>query len=601
MSLYDENLREKVKKLPTKPGVYQYLDSTGKIIYVGKAKNLKNRVSSYLNKTNQSSKTLMLVSKVSDFRFIVVDSEQDAFLLENNLIKKYKPRYNILLKDDKTYPWICVKNEYFPRVFLTRKIVRDGSDYFGPYTSVHFADVLMTLIKSLYKLRTCNFNLSPDLIKKGKYSVCLEKHIGNCLAPCIGTISVEDYDDFIAHIKSILKGNVSDVIDCLQKEMECSSQRMEFEKANEIKTEILKLRNFQTKSTIVSPFLTELDVYSYLDDGSSVFVNFLRIVRGAINQVYTLVLDKRLDEEKESILSFSIFEIRQMMNSDSKELVVPFLPDVQLPGLQYVVPKIGDKLKLLELSEKNAAYYKLERDRQKSIIHNDKKFDLLKEIKNDLKLPSLPQRIECFDNSNIQGTNPVASCVVFLEGRPAKGEYRKFHVKTVVGPDDFASMEEIIYRRYRRQLDEGKPLPDLIVVDGGKGQLHAAVGILEKLGLLEKVPIVGLAKRMEEVYFPGDHEPLILAKNSSTLRTLMHIRDEAHRFGITFHRRLREKKLTKSELNLISGIGDKSVTRLVTQFKSIEEIRIASEIQLATAVGLKKAKLIFSYFHSNVQ
>lgn len=597
MALYDDALREKISKLPAQPGVYQYFDASGNIIYIGKAKNLKNRVLSYLNKTNQSSKTLLLVRKINDLRYIVVDTEQDALLLENNLIKKYKPRYNILLKDDKTYPWICIKKEPFPRVFITRRLVRDGSEYFGPYTSGRFAHMLMSLINSLYKLRNCNLQLSPATIAAGKFRVCLEYHIGNCLGPCIGNLSEEEYNEFIVNIRNILKGNVSQVIEFMTGRMKKYATDMQFEKAQFMKESVEALRNYQSKSTIVSTSLNNIDVFSYLEDERYAYVNYLRIVHGAINQVHTIALEKKMDEDKEALFSFAVYEIRQLMRSESKEIIVPFLPDVQLSGIQYIVPKIGDKKQLLELSERNVAYFKLDKDRQRAVVKEDSKFNILKTIKTELKLPTIPHRMECFDNSNTQGTNPVASCVVFIDGKPAKREYRKFHVKTVEGPDDFASMEEIIFRRYKRVLDEGRELPDLIVIDGGKGQLHSAVNSLKKLDLYGKIPVIGLAKRMEEVYYPGDKDPYLLAKNSVALKTLMHIRDEAHRFGITFHRQLREKPLTKSELNSIKGIGGKSEEQLVRHFKSVENIKKASIAELATVVGIKKAETVYAYFH----
>lgn len=597
MALYDDALREKISKLPTQPGVYQYFDASGNIIYIGKAKNLKNRVLSYLNKTNQSNKTLLLVRKINDLRYIVVDTEQDALLLENNLIKKYKPRYNILLKDDKTYPWICIKKEYFPRVFITRRLVRDGSEYFGPYTSGRFAHMLMSLINSLYKLRNCNLQLSPATIAAGKFRVCLEYHIGNCLGPCVGNVSEEEYNEFIVNIRNILKGNVSQVIEFMTGRMKKYATDMQFEKAQFMKESVEALRNYQSKSTIVSTSLNNIDVFSYLEDERYAYINYLRIVHGAINQVHTIALEKKMDEDKEALFSFAIYEIRQLMRSESKEIIVPFLPDIQLSGLQYVIPKIGDKKQLLELSERNVAYFKLDKDRQRAVVKEDSKFNILKTIKTELKLPAIPHRMECFDNSNTQGTNPVASCVVFIDGKPAKREYRKFHVKTVEGPDDFASMEEIIFRRYKHVLDEGRELPDLIVIDGGKGQLHSAVNSLKKLDLYGKVPVIGLAKRMEEVYYPGDKDPYLLAKNSIALKTLMHIRDEAHRFGITFHRQLREKPLTKSELNSIKGIGGKSEEQLVRHFKSVENIKKASIAELATVVGIKKAEMVYVYFH----
>lgn len=601
MALYDEELREKVYKLPKKPGVYQYFDASGKIIYIGKAKNLKNRVSSYLNKTNQIGKTLILVRKICDLKYIVVESEQDALLLENNLIKKYKPQYNILLKDDKSYPWICIVKEPFPRVFTTRQLIKNGSEYFGPYTSSKFAYTLMTLIRSLYKLRTCNLPLNTAAIQAGKFRVCLEYHIGNCLAPCVGQVPEKEYADFIVQIRNILKGNISTVIEYMTHKMNEVAELLQFEKAHDMKLAIEELKNYQAKSTIVNPNLSNIDVFSYLEDEHYAYVNYLRIIHGAVNQVHTIEIEKKLEEEKESILSFAICEIRQLVSSESKEIIVPFYPDIQLSDIQYIVPKIGDKKQLLELSERNVAYFKLDRDRQRSLKREDSRFNILKTIKTELKLPTLPHRMECFDNSNTQGTNPVASCVVFIDGKPAKKEYRKFHVKTVVGPDDFASMEEIIYRRYKRVLEEATELPDLIVIDGGKGQLHSAVISLERLGLYGKIPIIGLAKRMEEIYYPGDKDPYLLAKNSVSLKTLMYIRDEAHRFGITFHRQLRQKPLTRSILNDIKGIGDKTEVQLIRHFKSVENIRKAGLAELTSVVGMSKAKLVYEFFKSAEQ
>lgn len=598
MALYDEDLREKISKLPGSPGVYQYFDSSGVIIYIGKAKNLKNRVLSYLNKSNQSNKTRILVNKIADLRYIVVNSEQDALLLENNLIKKYKPRYNILLKDDKTYPWICIKKEPFPRVFITRRYVHDGSEYFGPYTSGKFAYILMSLIKSLFKLRTCNLALNEKSIYNHKFKICLEYHINNCPAPCIGKIQEAEYDEFISQVRNILKGNLSTVIEKMTVKMKAYAESLNFEEANQMKEALQAVKSYQSKSTIVRTTINDTDVFSYIEDEKYAYVNFLRIVHGAVIQVHTIELEKKIEEEKESLLSFAIYEIRQMVNSNSREIIVPFYPDVQLDGVQYVVPQRGDKKQLLELSERNVNYFRLDRERQRSLKKEDSSFNVLKTIKLELKLPTLPHRMECFDNSNIQGTNPVASCVVFIDGKPAKREYRKFHVKTVVGADDFASMEEIIYRRYSRVLNEGLELPDLIVIDGGKGQLHSAVNSLKKLELYGKVPILGLAKQMEEIYFPEDKDPYLLAKNSVSLKTLMHIRDEAHRFGITFHRKIREKGQIKTAFNQIKGIGKATETTLLQEFKSVENIKNKSIFELAKIVGNKKAELVFNHFHS---
>mgnify|MGYP000562514671 CR=1 FL=1 len=596
MALYDDELKKKISELPQSPGVYQYFDASGSIIYIGKAKKLKNRVLSYLNKTNQSDKTRVLVSKIHDFKYIIVESEQDALLLENNLIKKYKPKYNILLKDDKSYPWICIKKEPFPRVFITRRFVRDGSEYFGPYTSARFAHTLIALIKSLYKLRTCNLPLTQKAIDYCRFKVCLEYHIGNCIGPCVGKIREAEYNEFIIQIRNILKGNLSSVIEVMTRKMNQFAADLQFEKANEMKVALEAIRSYQSKSTIVRTTISDTDVFSYIEDDKYAYINYLRIVHGAVIQVHTIELEKKIDEAKEELLSFAIYEIRQLVNSNSREIIVPFYPDVELEGVTYVIPQRGDKKQLLELSERNVSYFKMDKDRQRSTKKEDSKFNVLKTIKLELKLPTLPHRIECFDNSNIQGTNPVASCVVFIDGKPAKREYRKFHVKTVVGADDFASMEEIIYRRYHRVLDEGLELPDLIVIDGGKGQLHSAVNSLKKLDLYGKVPILGLAKQMEEIYFPEDKDPYLLAKNSIALKTLMHIRDEAHRFGITFHRKLREKAQIVSVLNGIKGVGEKAETQLLQEFKSVENIKKASLEDLTKVLGAKRANLVFDYF-----
>lgn len=591
-------MKEKVNKLPTEPGVYQFLDSNGTIIYIGKAKNLKNRVSSYFIKTNQSSKTMALVLKICDLQYIVVNSEQDALLLENNLIKKYKPRYNILLKDDKTYPWICITNEPFPRVFITRKFVRNGSEYFGPYTSSKFANTLISLIKSLYKLRTCNLNINKSYIYSGKYKVCLEYHIGNCMAPCVRKVSAEEYGEWISQIRNILKGNISIVIDAMNQKMKECAISLQYEKAQEIKEAMEVLKNYQAKSTIVRTSINDIDVFSYIEDDKYVYVNYLRIIHGAVNQVHTVELERKLEEAKESLLSFAILEIRQLVNSISREILVPFYPDVLMDGIHYFIPRRGEKKQLLDLSERNAKFFKLDRERQRGQFKKeDGVFRILHTIKTELKLPRTPHRMECFDNSNIQGINPVASCVVFIDGKPAKREYRHFHVKTVVGPDDFASMEEIVYRRYYRMLDEGKELPDLIIIDGGKGQLHAALNSLEKLNLSGQVPIIGLAKRMEEIFYPGDSEPYLLAKNSIALKTLMYIRDEAHRFGITFHRKLREKGQIVSILSEIKGIGEKSEIALLQHFKTVNAIKSATSKEIAEIIGKSKAMLVYDFFH----
>ncbi len=597
MALYDKNLREKISELPHRPGVYQYFDASGTIIYIGKAKNLKNRVSSYLSKRNQSNKTLLLVRQIEDLRYIVVDSEQDALLLENNLIKKYKPKYNILLKDDKSYPWICIKKEHFPRVFLTRQYIRDGSEYFGPYTSSKLANTLLNLIRSLFKLRTCYHVLDGKSIFSRKIKACLEYHIGNCLAPCEGRISQEEYQEFIIQIRNILKGNLSLVIQTMNQKMQNYSAQLKFEEADQVKKALSLLRNYQSKSTIVRTTVHDIDVFSYLETEEYAYINYLRVMHGAVIQVHSVELEKKI-EEREAILAFAIYEIRQLMDSHSKEIIVPFLPDVELEGVKYVIPTQGDKKQLLDLSTRNASYFKSDRESRHIVKNEDSIPSLLQTIQEELKLPRLPYRIECFDNSNIQGTHPVSACTVFLNGHPAKREYRKFHVKTVVGADDFATMEEVIFRRYSRVLDEGRDLPDLIVIDGGKGQLHSALKSLRKLDLEGKIPILGLAERMEEIYFPGDNYPYVLGKNSLALKTLMHIRDEAHRFGITFHRKLREKSQTISVLSSIPGIGKEAELSLLQQFKSVSEIASKSFEELAAVIGKKRAGIIYHYFRN---
>lgn len=597
MALYDKNLRKKISELPHRPGVYQYFDASGTIIYIGKAKNLKNRVSSYLSKRNQSNKTLLLVRQIEDLRYIVVDSEQDALLLENNLIKKYKPKYNILLKDDKSYPWICIKKEHFPRVFLTRQYIRDGSEYFGPYTSSKLANTLLNLIRSLFKLRTCHHVLDGKSIFSRKIKACLEYHIGNCLAPCEGRISQEEYQEFIIQIRNILKGNLSLVIQTMNQKMQNYSAQLKFEEADQVKKALSLLRNYQSKSTIVRTTVHDIDVFSYLETEEYAYINYLRVMHGAVIQVHSVELEKKI-EEREAILAFAIYEIRQLMDSHSKEIIVPFLPDVELEGVKYVIPTQGDKKQLLDLSTCNASYFKSDRESRHIVKNEDSIPSLLQTIQEELKLPRLPYRIECFDNSNILGTHPVSACTVFLNGHPAKREYRKFHVKTVVGADDFATMEEVIFRRYSRVLDEGRDLPDLIVIDGGKGQLHSALKSLRKLDLEGKIPILGLAERMEEIYFPGDNYPYVLGKNSLALKTLMHIRDEAHRFGITFHRKLREKSQTISVLSSIPGIGKETELSLLQQFKSVSEIASKSFEELAAVIGKKRAGIIYHYFRN---
>ena len=596
----NETVKKKVSILPEQPGVYLFYDSSGKIIYVGKAKNLKKRVSSYFTKNHDSAKLKILTRKILDLEYIVVDTETDALLLENNLIKKYQPRYNVLLKDDKTYPFIVIKNEPFPRVFLTRQLKKDGSSYFGPYTSSRIARSLLDLFRKLFYIRTCKYNLTAENIKKGKFSVCLEYHIKKCKAPCVGYQQEEEYYEQIKQIKNILKGNINEVIANLEQIMKQYASELKFELAQEIKEKIEMLRKFQAKSTVVNPSIHNVDVFSIVDDGNSAFVNYFSIINGAIMQTYTVELKKKLDESQEELLMYAIMDIREKFNSKAKEIIVPFKFDTKLPGITFTVPKIGDKKHLLELSERNARYYMLDKKKQKLLNEGKSKYKLiLEQVKEDLKLNELPTHIECFDNSNIQGTNPVASCVVFKNGKPSKKDYRKFNIKTVEGPNDFASMEEIVFRRYKRIMEEGQPLPQLIVIDGGKGQLNAALKSLKKLNIDDKVSIIGIAKRLEGIFFPGQKLPLYLDERSPTLKLIQQIRDEAHRFGITFHRDKRSNAFLTSELDSIKGIGEKTKQKLYKKFGSLENIKNADFEALVETIGKSKAKILSEYFKKN--
>ncbi|MCT4622735.1 MAG: excinuclease ABC subunit UvrC [Schleiferiaceae bacterium] len=584
--------------LPEEPGVYQFFDESDTIIYVGKAKRLKRRVSSYFNKVHDNAKTNIMVRKIIDIKHIVVDSEEDALLLENNLIKKHQPRYNVLLKDDKSYPWICIKKESFPRVFVTRNLVKDGSEYFGPYTSVKMVRALMDMIRSLYKLRTCNLKLSKDGIQEGKFKVCLEYHIGNCNAPCIGKENEESYNEVIGNIRNILKGNIKSVTSHLKEKMNDLAEDFRFEEAHLLKEKLDLLDKYQSKSTIVNPSINNVDIYSILNDENSAYVNFLKVVNGAIIQAHTIELKKRIEESKEDLLLTAITEIRQKIFSNASEILVPFELNIPIKGVKCIVPQRGDKKKLLDLSLRNVKYYRLEKlkkgEQSQKQSHSDR---IMERMKSDLRLPNIPRHIECFDNSNIQGTNPVASCVVFRNGRPYKKDYRHFNIKTVVGANDFASMEEIIFRRYKRLLEEEKMLPELIVIDGGKGQLGAALNSLDKLNLRGKIAVVGIAKRLEEIYFPGDPFPLYLDKNSETLKIIQHLRNEAHRFGITFHRQKRSKAFISSELDKIDGIGPKSVQKLMKRFKSIDKIRSLELSDLENELGKAKGLIVWKYFN----
>jgi excinuclease ABC subunit C len=565
---------------------------------VGKAKNLKKRVASYFTKKHETRKTTLLVRNIYDIKHMVVETEQDALLLENNLIKKYQPRYNIRLKDDKTYPWIVVKNEAFPRVFQTRNVIRDGSLYFGPYTAVVAVRTLLDLFRRLYKLRTCNLNLQKENIRAGKYKVCLEYHIGNCLGPCEGFQEESDYRKYIEEIKDILKGNIAGVIKYLREMMKGFAENYQFEEANQVKIKLEALEKFQNKSTVVSTTITDVDVFGIEVVEKSAFVNYLKVINGAIVQTYTAEIKKALDESPEALLEYAIVDIRQKIFSNSKELLVPFKPGIELDGVSFKIPVRGDKKKLLDLSIRNAKYFRLEKEKQYALSKPAQSTNrILETMKKDLRLHELPIQIECFDNSNLQGTNPVAACVVFKNAKPAKKEYRHFNVKTVEGPNDFASMEEIIYRRYKRQLEENNPLPDLIIIDGGKGQLGAALNALEKLDLRGKIPIIGIAKKLEEIFFPGDSVPLYLDKNSETLKVIQQARDEAHRFGITFHRKKRSKNFIQSELQNIPGVGEKTIQHLLRKFKSLENLKKQSYDTVATEIGDSRATKIFNYFN----
>lgn len=587
--------------LPQKPGVYQFLDSSGSLIYVGKALNLRKRVASYFS-GSQSGKTTVMLKKASHLRHIIVDNESDALLLENNIIKKHQPRYNILLKDDKTYPWICIRKERFPRVFSTRNTIRDGSVYYGPYTSGLMVKTLLDLVRQLYKPRTCSLNLQPGSIAAGKFKVCLEYHLGNCLAPCTGLQDEMSYNGNIQQIREILKGNIATVIDHLKETMKRFSSELRFEEAQLVKDKIDILAKFRARSAIVSNKISDTDVFALTQDKDNTYVSYLKVVKGAVVQAFTLDLKSRLDEDRASLLSFAITEIRQRLSSESPEIIIPFKPDLRLGKVKYIVPVKGEKHKLLELAERNALYYKLEqRKRRETDTRKDNTGRKLEKLRADLHMAELPDHIECFDNSNLMGKNPVAACVVFRKGKPSRKEYRHFNVKTVTGPDDFSSMEEIVFRRYRRMLEEKQELPQLIIVDGGKGQLSAAVKSLEKLGLQEKIAVIGIAKRLEEIFFPGDPVPLFIDKNSVSLKIIQQLRNEAHRFGINFHRDKRSSAMTRSEMDEIKGIGPKTIELLLKKIGSPEKIKNASPEELEKLIGRKKAAIISENLKKQLQ
>lgn len=586
-----------LKTLPDSPGVYQYFDKEGIILYVGKAKNLKKRVVSYFTKNHDNAKTRILVNKIVSIKHIVVETETDALLLENNLIKKHQPRYNIMLKDDKTYPWICIKKERFPRVFMTRRVIKDGSEYFGPYTNVRTVKVLLDLIRELYPLRTCNYDLSREKITAKKYKVCLEYHLGNCKGPCEDFQDEESYKETIKAIRNIIRGNFKESLDKFQKIMQSLAVKMEFEEAQKVKEKLNLLSNYQSKSTIVNPSINNVDVFSIISDESYGYVNFFKIANGSIIQSHTTEIKKKLDETDKRILALAVVEIRQRFNSTSKEVYVPFKIDLGT-SIKVTVPKVGDKKRILELSERNAKYYRQEQFKQIKIADPDRHVNrIMAQMQKDLRLSEEPRHIECFDNSNIQGTHPVAACVVFKDGKPTKKEYRHYSIKTVDGPDDFASMEEVVFRRYKRLLSEGESLPQLIVIDGGKGQLSSALKSLDILGLRGKIAIIGIAKRLEEIYYPGDSIPMYLDKRSETLKIIQFLRNEAHRFGITLHRNKRSKSAIQSELEQIPNIGKQTITSLLRKFKSAKRVKTASYLELKELLGDYRAKKIYDYYH----
>lgn len=585
-----------LKTLPENPGVYQFYDKDNKLLYVGKAKNLKKRVNSYFTKSHDSRRIDVMVKKIRDIKHIVVNSESDALLLENNLIKTRHPRFNVMLRDDKTYPWLCIKNERFPRVFLTRRMIKDGSEYYGPFPSLKTVKTLLSLIKGLYQIRTCKYDLTEEKIKAGKYKVCLEYHLGNCKGPCEGYQSEEEYNSQIEAVRQIIKGNFNSSLKSFKQQMKTLAEDLRFEEAEKIKQKVESLERYQSKSTVVNPKISDVDVFSIKSDESYGYVNFLQVVNGAIIRSHTIEIKKKLDEDDKTLLELGIIEIRQRFDSTSSKIFVPFEVNIG-ENLKVIIPKLGDKKALVDLSIRNAKYFRMERFKTMKIVDPERHTKrLMTQMKEDLRLPEEPTHIECFDNSNIQGSNPVAACVVFKNGKPSKKDYRKFHIKTVEGPDDFASMEEVVYRRYKRLLEEDESLPQLIVIDGGKGQLSSAVRALDILGLRGKISILGIAKRLEEIYFPGDSIPLYLDKKSETLKIIQQLRNEAHRFGITFHRQKRSKQAIDTELENIKGIGQKTAIDLLKEFRSVKRIKNAKKEELSKVIGDSKAELITTYF-----
>ena len=596
----NDYLNEIIGGLPSDPGVYQFYDDTGKIIYVGKAKNLKKRVSSYFNKEAENAKTRILVRKIRYIEYVLVNSEEDALLLENNLIKKYQPRYNVLLKDDKSFPWIVIKNERFPRVFSTRQVIKDGSEYFGPYTSGLMVKTLLDLFRRLYSLRTCRHALTEENISAGKFKVCLEYHIGNCKGPCEGLQDEEEYNEYIRAIRNILKGNISSVLKYMKASMMQLAEEYRFEEAEDFRKKIATLEVYQSKSTIVNPRINNVDVFSIINDEKYAYVNFLKLVNGSVIQAHTMEYKKKMEESAESLLSMAIADVRERFHSYSSEIIVPFEPEIELSGARFLVPQRGDKKKLLDLSIRNVKYYRHEKLKQEANqTKAPREVRLLERVKKDLRMDKLPVHIECFDNSNIQGHYPVAACVVFKNGKPAKKEYRHFNIKSVEGPDDYASMKEVVFRRYNRLMNEDQPIPQLIVIDGGKGQLGAAVKALDELELTHKIAIIGIAKKLEEIFFPGDSVPLYLDKNSPSLKLIQNLRDEAHRFGITFHRKKRSGDFLKSRLEEIPGVGASSIKKLLEKFGSPRRVEKASFEELKDVVGNHRAEKIYRFLRES--
>ena len=595
-------LREQIAILPDTPGVYMYFDSEGKVIYVGKAKNLKRRVSSYFNRTHESLRTNILVRTIAAMKYIVVPTEQDALNLENSLIKEYQPRYNVLLKDDKSYPWICVTKEMYPRVFMTRQHTKDGSKYFGPYTDTASARVVLDLVRRMYPIRTCRISITPEYLERHKGRVCLEYHIKRCKGCCIGAVSAEKYQEYIDNVRKILRGDTGELVDYLRSEMERLSAEVKFEEAQDLKEQYMLVERYRAKSVIVSQTVNDVDVFALDDDRQDVFVNYMHVRHGAVVKSITLRYKRRLDESRAQMLAYAMDEVKNMLDVEYGEVVVAELPDVEMPSVTFTIPQRGDRAKLLEMSLRNATQAKLDVLKQMERNNPEERLErTLKRMQQDFHLSELPRHIECFDNSNIQGTNPVASCVVFKNARPSKRDYRHFNIKTVVGPDDFASMKEVLTRRYSRLVEEGQPLPQLIVVDGGKGQLSAAVEALEAMGLRGKIAVVGIAKRLEEIYFPGDSAPLYIDKNSESLRVVQQLRDEAHRFGITHHRDRRSKSQLVSELDSIRGVGDATKTALIKRFRSVKRIREASLDDIAAVIGVAKARLVVNALKGEVE